>query len=345
MKKLNQGSPNKEVRPNFGIITNKEQVFNLFSQKKDQYFPKRKREKIIKIEIKKQSPDWMKNSCLVKYKILFSGKKESIVRATAQVDGSKKEVFEIMGKIYQNNILNKKFQIPRPLDYLKESRALFYEEAPGQPLALVLEKSVPSPLVFQKIATSLAHFQSFKKIKRPAVILKEKEYRQAFTRIKKILPSLTKKIIPIKKISFLENLNEQNAFIHGDLYAGNIVLGKKIIYFIDLDKSGRGSLFLDLVPLYFSLEFPKSIWKIKPQKEKIEKFQKTFLTSYCQERNFDLEKIKNKLEKFRSKIFLDALHFIVGFAYNGWPTIDQKAKKGFAEKINDLLIKIKEIEQ
>ncbi len=199
MKKLNPDNQNREVHNGFQSIINKEYIANLFFQKKDQYFPKMRGEKIIKIETKKQSPDWMKNSCLVKYKILFSGKKEVTLRATAQIDGSKKEVFKIMEKLYQNNFINKDFQIPRPLDYLKESKALLYEEVPGKPLALLLEQSVPLPLVFKKIATFLARLHSSKSVNRSAIILKEKEYCQAFIRIKKILPSLTKKIIPVKK--------------------------------------------------------------------------------------------------------------------------------------------------
>ncbi len=292
MRNSNRDNRNKGKLEGPRTILNKNYVTELFLKEKDSYFPDFKKEKIIGIDIKGQSPDWMKNSCLAKYKISFSKGHKATIRATAHVDGSKKEVFRLMKIVYSKGFAAGKFQTPRPLSYCSKSKALFYEEAPGKPLALILEQNLPSPAIFRDIAVFLAYFHQIKEIRKPAVIFGKRDYQRAFSRIRKILPSLEKKIIPIKKIPFLSELENKDTFIHGDLYAGNIIAEKEKIYFIDLDKSGKGSIFLDLAPLYFSLEFPESIWKIKPKKKEIEKFQKIFLETYCEKRGFGAEKTR-----------------------------------------------------
>ncbi len=340
MKNSNQVSQKKEKLKKIEKILDAEYINALFVKNKDTYFPLDKKKSIKSIEIKRQSPVWVTKSCLAKYKVNFSGGTKRIIRATAYIDGSKKEVFGLMKIVYQH-FNSGKFQIPRALDYRDEAKALFYEEAPGTPLAIALEQEKPSPQSFKDIGIFLAKFHSLKKTKNSAVILGKSDYQKAFKRILKILPELEKDIVPVNKIPFLKGLENKNTFIHGDLYSGNVVIGKKnVTYFIDLDKTGCGSMFLDLAPLYFSLEFPGSIWKIKYTPEEINEFRKDFLETYCKERGIDLEETRKELEIFKSKIFLDALHFVVGFAYNGWPTIDEKAKKSFKAKIKDLLKKI-----
>lgn len=340
MKNLNPANQKKGKLKKIEKILDPEYISALFVDNKDNYFPLDKKRSIENIDIKRQSPEWVTKSCLAKYKITFSGGIERIVRATAYIDGSKKEVFGLMKIVYQH-FNDGEFQIPRAVDYRDEAKALFYEEAPGTPLAIALEQEKPSPKIFKDVAVFLAKFHSLKKTKNSAVILGKSEYQKAFKRIVKILPELEKEIPSTKNIPFLKDLKDRDTFIHGDLYSGNVVIGKKnVTYFIDLDKAGCGSIFLDLAPLYFSLEFPGSIWKIKYTPEEIEKFRKALLETYCKEREINLEETRENLERFKSKIFLDALHFVVGFAYNGWPTIDEKAKKSFKIKIQDLLKKI-----
>lgn len=343
MKKINKDNKEKEKFKKIEKILDIKYINDLFVKNKDFYFPLDKKELIKKIEIKRQSPVWTTKSCLAKYRVIFSSGAERIIRATAYIDGSKKEVFGLM-KIVYPHFNSGKFQIPRALDYRDESKALFYEEAPGTPLAIALEQEKPSPKSFKDIGIFLANFHSLKKTKKSAVILGKSDYQKAFKRILKILPELEKDIISVNKIPFLKDLEKKNTFIHGDLYSGNVVIGKKnVIYFIDLDKAGCGSIFLDLAPLYFSLEFPGSIWKIKYTTKEINEFRRAFLMAYCKGRGINLEETIKELNKFKSKIFLDALNFVVGFAYNGWPTINERAKKGFKVKIKDLLKKINQI--
>jgi len=323
-------------------ILNEDYVYKIFKEKKDFYFPSLKKRGIVDIAIKRVSPDWMKKSCLARYKITFSDSSQKIVRATAHIDDSKAHVYEIMRKLHSNGFDKRKFQIPKPLDYLKETKVLLYEEVHGTPLALAIEKNKAPLKVIENTAKFLARLHAFKKIKSPAIILNKKDYQRAFRRIKKILPSYEKYFIPLETMPFIDELKRKDSFIHGDLYSGNIIISEDKTFFIDLDKAGKGPLFIDIAPLYFSLEFPKIIWSINLPSKKIKEVQKVFLENYCLSRKLSFTETKKELEKFKPKIFLDALHFVSGFAYHGWPKVDDKAKNGFSIKLKELLIKINE---
>lgn len=337
MKNLDQGNQNRERRKNLKLILDSEYINSLFQDKKAYYFPQLKKEKILEIQIKQQSQEWMKDSCMARYKISFSSGKCVFIRATAYYDGSKKDTFKTMNVIYKS-IPNETFQIPRALDYREEASALFYQEASGKPFSSLIEKAQCSLKMFSNVGKGLSHFHSLKSIKNSSITIGKKEYLRTFSRIKKILPSLRNDIIPTKKIPFLNRLDGEVRSIHGDLYTGNIIIDKNNIYFIDLDKAGRGSLFLDLSLLYFSLNLPSSIWKTGLKKLDIKRYQEAFLSSYCKESSLDLEKTRVELENFRSKTALDSLDFVVGIAYRGWSTIDDKSKKMFEKKIKDLLV-------
>lgn len=321
-------------------ILDKKYILRTFKRKGALYFPSLKDKNILEVEIARSSPPWMKESCSARYKITFSNKSHKILRATAYFDGSKRRVFKLMKGIYSKVFNKGKFLIPRPLDYLKESEAFLYEEVEGESLASILGKGKPPNSVFEDMAKFLSKLHSLKGPKNKALILSLEDYKRAFKRIKKIIPSLEKYFIPLKKIAFLRNLKKGNYFLHADLYPGNVVLGKNKIFFIDFDKAGRGSFLVDLVPVCFSLEFPKSIWSLNLKPNESKELQNVFLKTYCKNRDLSFLKVKNQLDKLKIKVFLDALHFVTGFAYNSWKIIDKNAKEKFKSDLTTLLRKI-----
>lgn len=323
-------------------ILEKEYIKKIFEKKKDFYFPDFKKQKIVDLLIKKESPDWAKNSCLAEYKILFSDGRFKFVRATAHINGSKKRSFEIMKYLYQKSLSGNFFQIPRPLDYLEKTKTLLYEKVEGVPLSILLEtkKQKLNELMFGKLAEFLFLLHSIKGIKYRVKTFGKEDYKLIFWQIKKILPEFSKLIPSLKKIAFLEKLKKPIAFLHGDFYPSNIIFGEKISL-IDFDKSGRGSPFLDLLAFIYWFELPK----IKPLKlsfGEIEKIKEIFLEKYCYLSKINFFKAKKELEKFKIKIFLDCLHYVTILAYHGWEKVDKQLKEEFRESVKKILEKIKE---
>ena len=109
-------------------ILNEDYVYKIFEEKKDSYFPSLKKREISDIVVKRISPEWMRQSCLARYKITFSDSSQKIVRATAHIDDSKARVYKIMRKLHSNGFDKRKFQIPKPLDYLKEVFSSKYDK-------------------------------------------------------------------------------------------------------------------------------------------------------------------------------------------------------------------------
>lgn len=323
-------------------ILDKSYIQKLFETKKGLYFPSLKNKKILTITIKKKSPDWVKEACLAKYQITFSNSIKKIVWATAKIEESKKKAFEILNYLYKKGFNKGTFQVPRPLDYISDLNSLFYEEVKGKSLQLILEKKKLPPRVFEKLAEFLFRLHSLKLKKFKVTILRLKDYKECFSELKKIIPSYQKLFPPFEKINFLKKLEKGNHFLHGDFYPSNIIVDKKNISLIDFDKSGRGNFLNDLLSFYFWFELPK----IKPLKmtwKEIEECRVRFLKKYCQLARLDFKKIKNELEKFKSKIFLNCLHYVTFRAVRGWKKIDPSLKNEFKRSLKTLLEKIIEL--
>lgn len=327
------------MKKNIFKILEKPYVQRIFEKKKDLYFPSQQNKKIIDLKIKKESPDWIKKSCLTKYEITFSDLSKKVVRATATIDGSKKRTFRIMNFLYRLPWKERELQIARPLDYIDEVKTFFYEEVPGTPLNLLLEKKKPSLSIFENVGKFLFQLHAIRNIKTRAILFELNDYKKTFERIKKILPSFSDLIPSLKEIAFLKNLNKGFYFIHADLYPSNIIVDENKIAIVDFDKAGGGYFLVDLLPFYFYFELPQ----LKPLKfslDEINEFRNTFLKSYCKLREISLSKIKKELNKFQTKIFLDCLHHVVILAYGGWEIVETDLKKEFTLSIKILLKKL-----
>jgi len=320
-------------------ILEKKYIQNLFNKKKNIYFPFLKSKKILNIQVKKRMPEWVKESCLVSYKIFFSDSITKIVWATAKIGESKKRTFKVLSHLYNKGFNKGFFQAPRPLDYIKGQNALFYEEAEGNSLELILEKNKLPLELFKKLAEFLfqIHSSRFKKVK--AKTLKIKDYKKCLKELKKMTPFCQSILPPLKKIIFLKELNEGNNFIHGDFYPSNIIIGKNKIFLIDFDKAGKGNFLLDLLSFYFWFDLQK-IKPLKLSSKEIEKCRNVFLEHYCKLSNLNFPKIKLKLKKFKVKIFLNCLHYVTFRASRGWRKIDQNLKNEFTSSFKILLKKI-----
>jgi len=324
-------------------ILEKNYIQKIFKKKVDFYFPQLKSKKISDIEIERVSPVWAKKTCLARYKIIFFDSSKKIIRASAKTDGSKKRTFEIMKYLYENGFGKGKFRIRKPLDYIDEVGALFYEEANGLPLSLILERGKFSFEIFKDIAELLFKIHSFDgKIKRKAFVLGLAQYKKIFTKIKDLMPDISNYVISEKEIEFINELKNDWGFIHGDFYPGNILVAKNKITVIDFDKAGKGLELLDAAAFYASLEFPKSLWPLNLSQKERKLAQDIFLRRYCQLNNLNLQKTKVKLNNFLIKIFLDAIYFSGILLFDGWKEIDEKVKRDFSNKIKDLFLKVRE---
>lgn len=324
-------------------ILDKNYIKRVFEKKKDFYFPSLKDKKIIDLQIKKDSPAWAENSCLARYKIIFSDSTHKIIRGASHVDGSKKRSFKILNALYQRSLMGNFFKIPKPLDYLEKTKTLLYEETEGMSLSLLLEKRKPELIenIFEKIAQFLFSLHSIEVTKSRAKMFSLRDYGKIFWQIKKILPEFSQLILPLKKIAFLEKLKKPSTFLHGDFYPSNIIIDEDKIALIDFDKAGRGSFFVDLLSFIYWFDLPK-IQSLKLSLREIEKIKGVFLKNYCQLARLDFLKTKKELEKFKLKIFLDCLHHVTILAYYGWEKIDKNLKREFKESLEFLLRKIKD---
>jgi len=323
-------------------ILEKEYIEKIFKEKKNFYFPSLKNAKITSLEIKKESPDWVKESCLASYKLIFSNGSKKNIWSTAKIGESKEKAFQILSYLYSNGFNKGFFQVQRPLDFIKEINAFFYEKAEGVPLNLILEKRKPSTKLFKKISEFLFKIHSLKFKKFKPKMLKLKDYEECFRELKNLVPQFHQLIPSLKKIIFLEKLREGNYFIHGDFYPSNIIVGKNKLFLIDFDKAGRGNFLIDLLSFYFWFDLPK----IKPLKlslNETEDYKNEFLENYCKLSHLNLKEVKSQLEKFKAKIFLDCLHYVTFRACRGWKKIDEKLRGRFTESIKILLEKINEI--
>lgn len=318
---------------------NKKFIQELFCQERKLFFPSAKGE-ISNIEIEKLSPDWAKRTCLARYKVFFSDNSLKIIRGTAKIDGSKRRSYKMMSYLYENGFSEARFKVPRPLDYIDELGLFIYEEAPGEPLSSIIDKNQYSLKFSKDIAEFLFKIHSIKDIKskKKALIFGQEDYLGTYKRIKKIFPQFAESF-PLQKIHFLQELEGEFSLIHGDFYTGNLIINGNEIILIDFDKAGQGPILYDLASFCYCFEFPKSIWPLPLSKADINKYQHIFLKSYAKMAGWDLSALKLRLNKYMAKVFLNALNYYTGLAYEGWSILTKKEKKLYSIQIKDLLEK------
>jgi thiamine kinase-like enzyme len=321
---------------------NKDFIQNLFETKKNLYFPEIK-ETISEIEIKKISPLWAKESCLVKYKISF-GEKIKTIRGSAKISSSHKDVWETMRYLYSAGFNKGDFLVAKPLDFISESNLILYEEAQGVPLCeilsnpsskeqeinIYLEKSAEW---LKKLHTTCAHIGHGHNDIRPAFFFGKEKYAETSKKINRVMPDLKKYLPTDKNLESIKKIwnEESETIIHNDFYPGNFIIGKNKFYGIDFDLSGIGPQLMDIATLYGFLEFPEEIWKSDFSEEKIKIFQQVFLKKYCEISSLDYSRTKEKLKIFLAKIFLDQITM-------AFLTADEQ-KEIFVAKIESLLLK------
>jgi len=345
------------VKKNLFKSADKDFIQNLFETKKNLYFPEIK-ENLSEIEVKKTSPFWAKESCLVRYKISFGGRIK-ILRGSAKTSPSHKKVWETMKLLYFAGFNEGDFLIAKPIDFIAESNLILYEEAPGAPfceilsrpdteereITLYLEKSAEwlkklhATCVPVRQAHNGVYVGQGQNDIPPAFFFGKKKYIEALKKISKTLPNLKNYLPTNKNIQAIEKIwnKEEKTIIHNDFYPGNFIIGENKFYGIDLDRSGMGPQLMDIATLYGFLEFPEEMWKSDFSEEKIKNFQETFLKKYCDIASLDYSETKEKLNIFLTKIFLDQI--VMAFFLSG------QEKETFAKKIKTLLLKVQKYSQ
>lgn len=314
------------------------------------YFSDTKKEKIKKIEIEKKSPNWAKETSLLRYKIFFDSKFK-IIRGSAKKNRSKKKVFFLMNYLYWHGFNKGRYRIPKPLDYFEKANLLLYQEARGETFSSVIAQNKLKEIEqdVKRIARWLAKLHTTK-IKgglfEKAAFLGEKKYQKMIADIEKIMPSLKKEFknfINLNLIQQVWNKKEYLSLIHNDFYPGNIIIQDSKVFGIDFDRAGIGPFLMDLATFYGCFDFPKEIWPTGLTKNERKKFQNLFLEVYCKKRDIQLKKIQDLLKPFLLKIFLDQIHFHFYFAKRGWRYMDKTAKNAAQRKIRALVLTVKKL--
>lgn len=340
MKKLNLVSPKKEKLKKIEKAIDKKYIETLFNKNKKNYFPGYKNEEIKNIEIKKQSPDWAKETCLVQYKIYFKNGNLFVLRGSAKLYSSKKDIWTIMNNLQSLGFQSGEYRLPRPIDYIENINLLIYEEVPGEPLVNILknqknkreESLVKTSNWLKKLHSSST--KGFPKAIFPGV----KGYKKILKNAEIKIPSLSKYKLTDDELKKIENVwKKEKTVIHNDFYPGNAIVDDLIFYGIDFDRSGIGHPLMDIATICGALEFPQEIWESGISESESQKLQKIFINSYQK----NLNKSKNDLKILMGKIFLDQVHYYSYFTIKGWNFMDEQTLNNYIQKIEILLKKSK----
>jgi len=341
MKKLSLANLKKEKPKQIEKTIDKDYIEKLFNKNKNDYFPDHKNEKIENIDIKKQSPNWAKETCLAQYKVFFKDGQSLILRGTAKSFGSKKNIWLVMKNLRSLNFQSGDYRSPRPVDYIKSINLLIYEEVPGEPLVNVLknqkEKREESLIKTSNWLKKL-HSSSTKNFPK-AIFPGIKGYRKIIKNAEKRIPSLSKYNLTNDELKKIENIwKKEKSVIHNDFYPGNAIVGDPIFYGIDFDRSGIGHPLMDVATICGALEFPQEVWESNISESESCKLQDIFLKSYQD----NLIKSKNDLQILMGKIFLDQVHYYSYFTIKGWDFMDKQTLNSYIKKIELLFKKSKE---
>ena len=324
-------------------------VKNHFSEKKEVFFPDCAGQKIESIDIKRVSPEWAKDSCLVRYKIGFEGGMQKVVRGTAKAKSSKEDIWRLMKYLHENLDRSKKLAVPRPLEYLDEINMLFYEEAPGVPLVSLLQNEgmKEKTKAVKMAATWLSWLHNLSPNADEnipnALFIGSSGYKKTISEIEREIPEL--KELPNKdEIEFVDDIwITDNRIIHNDFYPGNLVISDDIVFGIDFDQAGFGPPLTDLAALFSFFDFSERMWPYRISDHDSQNLKKAFLKEYCSKQGLTLNKTIKEIQPFVVKSFLDQLHYYVAFFLRGREFMDERTRESFLAIIADILVKIREL--
>ncbi len=319
------------------------------SEKKDGFFPDCKGKEIEKIDIKRVSPEWAKETCLVRYTIGFGDGVEKVVRGTAKAKSSKVDVWETMVHLHANIDRSNNLSIPRPLEYMEDIGMLLYEEAPGTPLVMLLQSGSQKEKMdaMERCAEWLSwlHGVPVNNEKIPkAIFIGSSGYKKTLKEARENIPEIKDEVIPDGEVDFIDRIwSPVDSIIHNDFYPGNSVVGKKEFFGIDFDRAGYGPPLMDVAALYSFFDFSKSMWPHKMTDDEASELRRVFLEKYCLLNGLDPSETERRMHPFVVKSFLDQLHYYVAFFIRGREFMDDETKSGFSNIIGDILNKIKEL--
>lgn len=322
------------------IAVDKEYIQRLFEEKKFIYFPEQKDKKIKVVEIKKVSPSWAKETCVVRYAVRFEDGSSKALRGTASARAPKENAWKIMNWLVSQHF----YKIAKPLDFVKEANLLIYEEIEGEPFSLFIGRKNPEEIeaVLKSAAAWLSELHDIgaKKAKLPrALILKSRDYKKIFEKLSKLLPDLNSEL-PAFDFSFVDKLaKEEKVIIHNDFYPGNVIVGKGELFAIDFEKSGLGARLLDISTLFGWFDFPEQMQQVNFGRNEIKRYQRIFLEEYCRLKNLDPVENIEKIGKYCAKNFFDQAYDFSLICVKGWNFLDNSSRSDYKEKIEALFNK------
>ncbi|TSC53654.1 MAG: hypothetical protein LiPW39_144 [Parcubacteria group bacterium LiPW_39] len=333
---------------NIFAILDKNYVHKLFDEKKLVYFPDAKDKKIEEIEIQKISPEWAKETCQAKYKIIFTEGDFKIIRGTTSKNGLKRNAWKILKHLFRSGFNRGQSRVTRPLDFIDETGLLLYEEAKGAPLTTIIQTG-KARKIKEFLKNSAKWLSKLHRTAPPesgsfpdAIFLKVDDYNRTFTDIKKILPDLKNELIPVTELKFIDQISKgKEILIHNDFYPGNIIIDDAIICGIDFERSGLGFQLIDVATLLGWFEFPTEAKVLNFSEKNIQNFQTLFLKTFCDLSRMDYTKTQQELNKFLAKIFLDQIHNYTTLAIKARDCIGPTVKNDNRKKISALLQKAK----
>lgn len=325
------------MKANIFIILDINYIKKLFDRKKLIYFPEQRDAAITKIEIKKNSPDWAKETCLAEYKIFFSDGSVRVVRGTSSRKDSKKNV-GVVTKFLETRGL----RVARILGFFSRLNLLLYEEVAGVPLSVIFQTGDQKEVerVLREAGRWIAKLHGLvpEKILRPAPLLGARDYKRAFKKIVTLTPSLKNYLLSAEEIAFIDKVGrEKAALIHNDFYPGNVISASGGIYAIDFDKSGLGHPLMDLATFFGWLDASRVVWRLDFGKNDIRRFQEVFLASYCEDAHLDYLGVRRGLNKFLVKVYLNQAYNYIDMCVRGRKYLSGPDKKDFEKKIGIFL--------
>lgn len=294
-------------------------------------------------------------------KILFEDKKikEKSIFCKAHSDEKKNKSTYYMEMLYKNGFNKGLYQVPRPLIYLPELKAGFYEGARGHNLLYYLSKKNYKKI--KTIVKDAAHwisklhefeFNKFDSLKLATTKIRDNHppIKQVFARMKERFPQLYEEFMPLYKetiryeAKFLKDLKKQEKtkIIYADYHPENIIFpshSQKGIVVIDFTDLALGDPYRDVGTFIEQVEFMAQ--RFMPS-EKAKYWRKVFLDEYAIAN--DLKLTKRDYQRIHLYCLWTSLRNIIYFFYKKdpdyvIPKLIDDAKK-YLDKIKQKLTEI-----
>lgn len=234
----------------------KDWVEKYFNQNSEKIFQKKSIIKVLNID---RAKTFNQKSFNILYDLMLDNTEMSI-RLSSSSHHDIKKAYNSLCYYYSHGFNQGFARVPRPLTYIDDLDAMFYENITGS--TFMNDVYFKDSDLLQKIKLVALTLKRIHSLPIPEFNITHSDWQAEESSLKKDFPEIANRLSSIKENIFVElSKNSSRSFCHGDFKPNNLIISDGIVYIIDFGSTDVTNKELDIAS--FLIQFQADLNKNK----------------------------------------------------------------------------------